>query len=313
MAEFYEDVYNKENKEWFLNTIDLSKYPFRWWERVFEKTYLFEKSKNKDLYNFTVPEILEFYKYLDVPTLTPLVVYNTNLVKYAQWALNENLVTDNQNHFDNIDNEILLTCVNILKVNQSIILYDDFMDIIHTKITNEQDKFIFMCMFEGIQGKDFEEILNLELSDINEKDNTVKLCTGREMCVSEEFPLIARAADAQTIYIGLTDKEWEIKLIPNSTIYKEKSNSRGKQLGRGIYRTVTRNINIVNGLNYMVNSKSIKISGMIYYLNRRADKLGISVEELLYSLENCQDILDKYQFNTIYRRRWLQTYKGYLH
>ena len=313
MAKFYEDVYNKQNKEWFLSTIDLSKYPSRWWERVFEKTYLFEKSKDKDLYNFTVPEILEFYKYLDVPTLTPLVVYNTNLVKYAQWALNENLVTDNQNHFNNIDNEILLTCVNILKINQSIILYDDFMNIINTRIANEQDRYIFMCMFEGIQGKDFEEIVNLKMTDIDEKNNTVRLCTGREMCVLKEFPLIARAADAQTTYLGLTDKEREIKLIPNSTIYKEKSNSRGKQLGRGIYRTITRNINTVNGLNYMVNSKSIKISGMIYYINRRADKLGISVEELLYSLDNCQDILDKYQFNIVYRRRLLQSYKEYLH
>ena len=52
MIVFYDEIYNKELKERFLNTLDLEQYPPRWWERIFEKSYRFESDKNKDLYEW---------------------------------------------------------------------------------------------------------------------------------------------------------------------------------------------------------------------------------------------------------------------
>ena len=187
MLEFYNDVYNLETKKRFLNSIDLSQYPPRWWERVFEKSYGFENIRQKDLYSFTVSEILEFYKFLDIGTITPLIVYNSNLIKYAQWALNENLITDGQNHFDELINESLYTCINKSKINASILSHEQFMELIHTKIKNEQDKYVFFCLYEGIKGKDYQEIIDLKLSDIDEKNSVAHLSTGREVYVSQDF------------------------------------------------------------------------------------------------------------------------------
>lgn len=312
MADFYESIYNTELKERFMNTLDLDQYPPRWWERVFEKSKMFEKKNDKDLYSFTVPEIIEFYKFLDIGTLAPLIIYNTNLVKYGQWALDENLVVDGQNHFDVIDNEILASCLNNIKVRQSVLSYEDFIHIIRREIINDLDKFVFFCLFEGIKGVNYQEILELKMSDIDESNQMVSLCSGRSMYVSKDFIAICRRADDQKEYIGLTEKDKKMPLIPSVYIYKEKCISQGVDKARSIYRTITRNTYSVDSLNNVVSSKSLRDSGMIYYLNQRARKLDVPVEELMYDLDNWKDIAEKYQFNTDTRKRWLLQYKDVL-
>ena len=312
MANFYSEVYNQENKEWFLKSIDLSQYPPRWWERVFEKSYMFEKIKNKDLYNFTTPDIMEFYKFLDIGTLAPLIIYNSNLVKYAQWALNESLIIDGQNHFNELTSDILVNCLNVTKTQQSILSYEAFMDLINRKIVNDQDKFIFFCLFEGIKGKNYQEIVDMKLSDIDEDNLVVHLSSGRDINVSREFIEICKKADKQTIYVGLIGNEIERKLVPGVTIIKEKSNSQGKDLNRTVYNAIVRNIASVFELADVVTAKSIKDSGLIYYLNKRAEKLDVPVSELVYNLDNWRDLIDKYQFNPDARKRWLLQYKDFL-
>lgn len=313
MANFYSEIYNQENKEWFIGSIDLTQYPPRWWERVFEKSNMFEKMKGKDLYNFTTPDIIEFYKFLDIGTITPLIIYNTNLVKYAQWALNENLITDGQNHFDELTSEILATCLNVTKTQQSILSYDTFMDLITRKIVNDQDKFIFFCLFEGIKGKNYQEIVDMKVSDIDEDNLSVHLSSGRDVSVSRDFVNVAKKADRQVIYVGLVGNEIERALVPGSNIIKEKSNSQGKDLNRTVYNAIVRNIATVLELADVVTAKSIRDSGLIYYLNKRAEKIGVPVSELVYDLNNWQDLIDKYQFNPDTKKRWLLQYKDFLH
>lgn len=313
MPDFYSEVYNRENKEWFLESIDLTQYPPRWWERVFEKSNMFEKIKDKDLYNFTTPDIIEFYKFLDIGTITPLIIYNTNLIRYAQWALNENLIVDGQNHFDELTSEILATCLNVTKTEQSILSYDTFVDLINRKIVNDQDKFIFFCLFEGIKGKNYQEIVDMKMSDIDENNLSVHLSSGRNVSVSPDFINICKKADKQTVYVGIVGNEIERNLVPGNNIVKEKSNSQGKNLNRTVYNTIVRNIAAVFELADVVTAKSIRDSGLIYYLNKRADKLGVSVSELMYDLNNWQDLIDKYQFNPDTRKRWLLQYKDFLH
>lgn len=313
MADFYSEVYNSEIKERFLNSVEISKYPPRWWERVFEKSYIFEKTKQKDLYSFTVPEILEFYKFLDIGTLNPLIIYNINLTAYAQWALNENLVVDGQNHFDVIDFDLLNTCLNKAKLDKSILSYDEFIELVDHEIINDQDKFIFMCLYEGIKGKNYQEIVDLKITDIDERNNTVNLSSGRNIIVSDKFIEIAHKADKEMEYVSTSNNDFIRKLIPSPRIYKEKSNSSNKDVNRTIYITIVRNIQTINSLYNVVTAKSIKDSGLIYYINKRADKLGITAEELIYSVENWQDIIEKYNFNKDSRRRWILQYKDYLH
>ena len=217
-----------------------------------------------------------------------------------------------QNHFDEISNEVLSTCVSKVKIEQSILSYDRFMDLIRRRIVNDQDKYIFFCLFEGIKGKNYQEIVDLKMEDIDENELMVTLSSGRKVYVPEEFIDICKKADAQTEYYNLPDLEIVRPLIPSNTILKGKSNSRGIDINRTVHNTISRNINYIDDLTDVVTAKSIRDSGMIHYLKRRADKLDITVVELLYDIRNCRDIIDKYQFNIATKKRWILQFKDYL-
>lgn len=310
MSDFICKVYNKELKDRFLKDINISQYPPRWWERVFEKVYPFEKQKNKDLCEFTTPEIIEFYKFLDVASLESLIVYNVNLVKYGQWAMNNNLLSDNQNHFSELDNDVLFSCVNANKLENSVFNLEEFKDIIYS-IKNDQDKFVFFCLFEGIKGKNYEDIINMKLSDIDMKNKTVKLHSGRTVSVSTDFITIAINANDQKIYENYGEKNIQRNLVPSDKIYKEKSNSNGVDTPRTVYNTIVRNFKELGRADFTSN-KMIRNSGLIYYLNRRSDELQIPVKDLLYSPEKVKDIFEKYNFNIQTRVRFLLIYGQFL-
>ena len=310
MSEFICKVYNKDFKERFLTDININQYPPRWWERVFEKVYPFEKQKDKDLFEFTTPEIIEFYKFLDVSSLESLIVYNANLTKYGQWALNNNLINDNQNHFSELDNDVLFSCVNANKLENSVFNLEEFKDIIYS-IKNDQDKFVFFCLFEGIKGKNYEDIVNMRLSDIDIKNKTVKLHSGRTVSVSTDFITTAIDANNQKIYENYGNNNLQRNLIPSDKIYKEKSNSNGADTPRTVYNTIVRNFKELGRADFTSN-KMIRNSGLIYYLNKRADELQVSVKDLFYDPDKAKDIFEKYNFNLQTRVRFLLIYGQFL-
>lgn len=301
--------YNEETKTRFLETIDLLKYPPRWWERIFHKVSVFENLYQRDLYDFSTSNIIEFFKYLDVGNINTLIVYKANLTKYAEWAVSENLVADNQIHFDELTTELLNDCVSRARVSNAVVTYDKLRSI---HFVNAQDSFVFWAIFEGIKGRDFEEIINLKIDDIDRSDSTVRLCTGRTIKVSEYFISACNNAWREDDYTALKG-ERTIKLIPSVYIFKEKENGRGLDKARSVYNTIVRNINYFNELGSDITSKSIRDSGLIYYLNKRADDYGITVEEVFYDMSKCQDIVNKYCFNVFTRKKWMMMYKDFLH
>jgi hypothetical protein len=305
-------IYNPEIKERFLNTIDLSKYPPGWWNRVFEKAKTYEEYLGKDLHSFTTSEILEFYRLFEIKTLSPLIVYNTNLIKYGQWAYMEHLIVDGQNHYEEINNEMLLQCTSKLRLQKSLLvngMFDEFM----SKVFNYQDKYILQSLYEGIKGKEYTEITSLKLSDID-SNGIAHLCTGRNIEVSDKFIDICEKADSQRTYMQLNGMGREYKLLSSIYIFKQKDQGRNAKLSRiGVYKNIRRIIYYIDAHYDSVTSKSIKDSGFIDHLNERADKYNISVEQLLDNPSLCEDLINKYDFNIMVRKRFCMEYSDYLH
>lgn len=307
--------YNEETKERFLNFIDKSKYPPRWWELLFERTKVTEELKQRDLYDFSTQELMGFYKCLNIADLSSLFIYNNNVTKYENWAFQQNLIADNQVHGTEITIETLNECVSKDRLRKSIITYDQLKSI---RFLNAQDAFLIWCLFEGIKGKNYEDILNLKLKDINVQEKTVKLHSGRTIKVSEDFIYIAIAADAQDEYNELSTTGHVKKLQPSEKIFKEKVNGRGVDVPRAIYANINRTIRRMNGMNSEQRAKDLTDSGLIYYLNKRADEYNMSTIQMMYDeLTNhsgkCIDIIEKYNFNMRVIKKWTLLYGDFLH
>lgn len=75
----------------------------------------------------------------------------------------------------------------------------DVDSVIH-ELTNAQDKFIVMALFNGISGEDVCELRGLKVSDIDFKNNKIIL-PNREIHMDAEFAEITKEAILQKTYI----------------------------------------------------------------------------------------------------------------
>lgn len=304
MGDFYKAVFNQEIKERFLNEIDISQYPNRWWERVFEKSSMFEEKYNKDLLEFTAAEITEFYKFID-GSLETLIVMNLNLIKYGDWGLNNNMIMDGQNHFSEFDNELLNRCVSQISLRKSIISLDDLRSL-SNQFPNAQDKFLFWALFEGIKGKEYSDLTSLRMEDLNENACTATLASGKIVNVMREFINICYQADKEEEYKSFDGTSHPKKCIDMGFIWKDKQIVTVHK-DKSIYNTIVRNIANL-GLSKFLSGNSIFQSGMIYYLNQRALENDTTVKKLFEHPEDIQDILEKYNFNKSLTSRFLLKY-----
>ena len=152
---------------------------------LFDRIAPIEKSLGKDLYDFSVAEILGYYKYYNTSSLESLMVINGQYKLYTAYALKRGLVKDNQNHYAEINLEALMTCVHKGLAEAKIISYKDLMNLLNSSdVQNISDKVICLAVFEGIGGKNMTELTHLEPTDIDRNSRIVHLYGGRKLKVS---------------------------------------------------------------------------------------------------------------------------------
>ena len=142
---------------------------------MFKKAEQYEDSIQKDLSEWSLAEITDFYKSLCTPSVD--VLYNCNSVyqRYTAWCIYEKIVS-NMNHYDEITRTFLLQCVHKLIAEERIISREELLKII-SKLKNPRDSFIALACFEGIAGKDMEELRRLNIADFDTEKREVNLGT----------------------------------------------------------------------------------------------------------------------------------------
>ena len=247
-------MYNESIKKRYIQEKENStSTPNNYLERLFDKVKCFEEKYNKDVCCFTAYEIVDFYKTINISSLESLIVLNNHLSLYVQWCLQQNLVPDCQNHFDEINNDILVECINITSLKKAIITRET-LNIWLSGSNNPSDAFTMLCLFEGIKGNDFCEILNLKMSDFS--GNKVKLCTGREMIVSDKLIELAKITDATMEYHAVSKTNLRVyPLEEKGYIIKDYTNCKDDisdyQRGRRIYKKILRNFELLGVSEYM--------------------------------------------------------------
>lgn len=284
--------------------------PENYLERQFRKISDMEKELNKDISNFTYYEIIEYYKLLNVPSLDSLTVMNSQFSLYTQWCLQENLVKDNQNHFLEVNIDIMKGCINKALFNMKIISKDTILNWVE-QLPNPKDQFVLLGLFEGIKGKDFCELLKLKPGDV--KNNIAKLCTGREIKISDKLSSIIDDCISETKYYSISGNNTKtMPLIDRGFIIKDYPNARNDIsdffAGRKIYNGIMRILNYFDA-NFMT-ANSIYESGKLNMIKERSKELNISPKEYLYS-DYVKEVEKKYDFKMV-RSTFLLKYEEHL-
>lgn len=155
----------------------------RFFINVFNYCEEFENRFGKDLSDFTKEEIAEMYSDTKrFRTLNILIVKHSQYSRYADW-------TNPNNEFHFYDRDDLVKFITIEDRNSRIVTREEFMEVVYSMI-NSMDQLLLMSIFEGIKGKDFQDLLNLKTQDVNLKGGFAIISTRERGIVSLSNELV---------------------------------------------------------------------------------------------------------------------------
>lgn len=288
-------MYNTKRKEAFLKfkreTTELAGNL----QLCFKDAEHFEKQYGKDLCDWTAAEIIGYFKYMNTPKIKSLTTIHNMLRIYTDWCLSNQLVLDNQNHYYEITQDILIECIDKDKLKEKYITREFLLDKMKLFL-NESDKFIVLAAFEGMT--------SIEMSKVRIKDFEGNLChlPRRTIPVSDELAQIAANAAAETSYSSYKTrntvflKEAEEIIRPANNRY-----SHNEPTGSII---ATRYYMISKHMDLDMSLVDIKESGRMDYIRKYMKENNVTLHEMLSPShrEEMEHIYGKIQSQATYEK-----------
>lgn len=312
MREFIEAIYyNEEQKKRYIADKEKSlSITSNYIDVQFRKASETEYELDKDLCNWTLYEIVEYYKILNVTSYESLLFLNSIFSLYTQFCLENSLVKDNQNHYLECTKDVLASCINKAILDKKIVDRKTILKWVD-ELPNPKDQFVLLSLFEYGKSKDFHDIVYAKPGDI--KGNKMKL-SDRTIIISDKLKdIIESCIDEETYYsitgkgvkkMPLTDYGYIVKSYPNQNI-----SLSDFQKGRNIYITCQRIFSYL-GIGQWMSPNSISESGKLYMIKERAKELNVNPMQYVYS-EHIKEV--ETQFGcSITRSVYVKKYGEYL-
>ena len=121
-----------------------------------------ESECNSDLSLFNKEEVLEAYKFINPTSANYLNVLNIFYGKYTQFLIDHQEIPHTDNAYFDISISDMQKCINQEFIKYKIIYRNDLLRICDN--VAPRDAFAMMCLFEGIEGREYSEISNIHIS-----------------------------------------------------------------------------------------------------------------------------------------------------
>ncbi|MBX4152244.1 site-specific integrase [Paenibacillus lautus] len=276
---YEQGLYNQDQKEMFLN--NLSKNTRAAYVRVLNRAKVLEEQFEKDLYDFNIYEIERLIHYLKPGTLSSVTASASIIQSYIRWGIEQDLRANNLNPLDAIIGDDFYSKF-IDRSNKTIFSKEEIDDITGG-LVNFQDSAIVQCIFEGVMGKRYSEILNLTRSDIDESTGIVTLRNDIDETHQEErkvklsndlIKMLIKAAQESIYYKNNGHPSENIKAptanLASSDFVFRNVMLNTKELGRADYHLIFRRLKKIAEWNkqpYLIGI-NIRNSGMLYMASK---------------------------------------------
>lgn len=177
--------------------------------RSFEVQYTEPKLINE--YNYD--ELITFLKSLGSSSEDSLAIYVSMIRKFFLFCIKQGKMDDSIDFTRTIDYKTLTRCVDKRKHANRYVTEKDINELTD-KLINDTDKAYVQLLFEGVEGKEHSEILNLKKEDIDFGNNTLKIKKGgvveRVAIISEKLSdILDRVLDTELVY---NDNDYDSKI-----------------------------------------------------------------------------------------------------
>ena len=311
MIKFEAVYYNEELKKRYINEKEKSlSISSNYIDVQFRKAAEYEYEIDKDISNWTVYEIIEYYKILNMTSYEALMCLNSTFSQYTQFCLENSLVKDNQNHYLECTPQLLSGCINKAILDKKIVDRDTVLKWVD-ELPNPKDQFILLSLFEYGKSKDFTDIIYARPQDVH--GNTLRL-TDRTVVISDKLIDIVESCQIENVYHSMTGKGVkDMPLIDHGYIVKSYPNQNISlsdfQKGRNIYITCQRIFNYL-GVGEWMSPNAIAESGKLYIIKQKASELNMSATDFIYS-NHIKEVEQQFNF-IMYPSVYLKKYKEYL-
>lgn len=253
---------------------------------LFNKAEMLEIMYDKDLYNFTEEQGIEFLKCLRSTSIESLGVQLSMIIRYTDWALSENLVVDGINHFREITKEQRDACISAKAANKYY-TFAEIKEMCDKLSDNPVNQYVILDPWYGIGAKDREEIEHVGLDDLF--GNTLNV-GNKDIHVDKYFiNIFVKSCNTYVYYSNSITKD-----MVGEGAWKQCTNTRGDNFKSKINSKYLRISKLVGKeLNYNV----IKFSAMLHHVKSIAKIMGIGNKEFVFS-NDMIEILDMYEFRT---------------
>lgn len=306
------NYYNKELKERYLVEKEKSlSITSNYIDVQFRKASETEYELDKDISNWTVYEIIEYYKLLNLTSFESLLCLNSIFSQYTQFCLENSLVRDNQNHYLECT-ELLSGCLNKAIIDKKIIDRNTVLDWVD-ELPNPKDQFILLSLFEYGKSKDFKDIVYATSKNLDVDNNTLKL-NDRTVYVSDKLIDIIQDCTTEDTYYSISGKGVKkMPLVDYGYIVKSYPNQNMSlsefQKGRNIYIACQRIFDYL-GIGEWMNPNAISEAGKLYMIHERARELNVTPTQYVYS-ENINEVAKQYGCSIV-RSVYIKKYGEYL-
>lgn len=311
-------MYNEQQKERFIETLNNETTIRLYREWLFEKTEKFEIEQSKDVYDFQYEEILYMYKIMDITSEATLRTIHSMLIQYTKWGVNEGLTKTNQNEYMLIENDIVASCLNKASQELKYISREDFLNDI-SQLINPRDQFMLLALFEYGKSNRYLDIALQRMEDIDFNNHIMKLNSGRTVKISRQLENYAiRASEENAYYIELnsTIRNYDVefmtkKLFDNGTIIKSTTadfSSHAKYY-RNVYHQIAKSLDRI-GLGHCSPGDIID-SGIVSYMKEDMQQTCITdLQEYLLDANTRKRIENQFGMPKIIIKRFVEKYGG---
>lgn len=254
-------MYNEEFKRMYINEFTTKNTVTQTIQR-FNRAEKYEAELGKDLCCFTIKEIIAMLKGFSTSSFEYILITISTYKTYTMYGISQGWVADNQNHYEEIDNELIKSCLNDVFLKNKTISRQEIYEALDS-LNNPCNKYMLFAIYEGLT---LDELNGT--ADRFKDDNTAHLNSGRVIKVDPKLKYIAReAADTYTYTTySLAEHEYviEIELDPDdNTCIKKRvtQESTNRSLFGQLIRRRMAAVEDVTG--FYFSFKSLKESGRI--------------------------------------------------
>lgn len=288
-------MYNEALKNQFIKDDCTNKNFDKFMARYFETAAKYEEEYNKDLCNFNIQEIENYFLGLSTSSIDRCQNIKAQFIKYCQYCQERNLIDDNQIHWQEVDSEFLRRTLNIGKLNEQLITRKKLLSDLN-QLNNASDMFIILGIFEGLCGNLYKDFYHLDIKQFKKKSNKIILkLEDKELEVSDKlYELACESADTYERIPNFIDAKKNNKLNPEDPwVLKRSINSRFDNINNHMHNLCKRIASIKKDFEFPYCTQAgLMNSGRLYYMYKLSENNKIEPEQVLK--KNFDKITERY-------------------